>query len=431
MTAVQDIQKIKVKDLCLWTENPRDPIDTDATDTDIIKHAIDENPKAWNLDKLVAEMGAHYDLSELPTVVYIDDKPVVYDGNRRVAVLKYLQNPQLYSEVSGRLPLGYESQELKDLTEIPCNVCNRETALINIERKHSSNGSWGILQRDYFLSTHRGQKKSFFQEIEEQTGLISQHPKMNQRFVKEELLTPKKLEEIGFSRTKDGLIANYTDDKSKMIFDEIVSAVNDGSIDTRTSRGKLKNALLKRNPNLQKELEGFDKNKSTNIVHITPDAPKERVRKTPISRSVDIAFGRTLSLKDGPVNDLYRGIDMIYASNHKDEKRLACVLPIVGMSMRLILDVAARKYYEENGSTKIARDQLYKEFLKEAKQNMSQENKNFVSLTTGWLSDKENMDGLLAKYAHGNITAQKNDILNASIIVGDILEVYFKKEKMK
>ena len=143
MATVQDIQNIKVKDLCLWTENPRDPIDTNVTDADIIKRAIDENPKAWNLDKLVTEMGAHYDLSELPTVVYVDNKPVVYDGNRRVAVLKYLQDSPLYSEVSGRLPLKYEPQELIDLTEIPCNVCDQETALTNIERKHSTNGSWG------------------------------------------------------------------------------------------------------------------------------------------------------------------------------------------------------------------------------------------------------------------------------------------------
>lgn len=99
------------------------------------------------------------------------------------------------------------------------------------------------------------------------------------------------------------------------------------------------------------------------------------------------------------------------------------------MSMRLILDVAARKYYEQTNNSKVARDQLYKEFLKEAKQSMNQQNKNFASLTTGWLSDKENIDGLLAKYAHGNITAQKSDILNASIIVGDILEAYFNKNK--
>lgn len=32
MATVQDIQNIKVKDLCLWTENPRDPIDTNVTD---------------------------------------------------------------------------------------------------------------------------------------------------------------------------------------------------------------------------------------------------------------------------------------------------------------------------------------------------------------------------------------------------------------
>lgn len=427
--AVQNIQNIKVADLCLWTENPRDPIDTNATDLDIVKHAIDDNPKTWNLGKLAKSMGAHYDFSEIPTVVYIDGKPVVYDGNRRIAVLKYLQNAELHTQLTGRLYLGDGPKELIDLTEIPCNVCDEDTALTNIERKHSANGSWGILQRDYFLSTHRKQKKSFFQEIEEQTGLISQHPKMNQRFVKEELLTPKKLEEIGFSRTKDGLVTNYTDDKSKSVLDEIVAAVNDGSIDTRTSRGKLKDALLERNSNLKNELDSFDTSKTTNIVNIPTDNPSKKYRKTPVSKPNSTVFGRTLSLEDGPVNDLYRGIDAIYSNHQNDDKQLTPMLPIIGMSMRLILDVAARKHYEQTNNSKVAKDQLYKEFLKEAKQNMNQQNKNFASLTTGWLSDKENIDGLLAKYAHGNITAQKSDILNASIIVGDILETYFSKNK--
>ena len=102
MAAVQDIQNIKVEDLCLWTENPRDPIDTSATGLDIIKHAIDDNPKTWNLDKLAKSMGAHYDFSEIPTVVYIDGKPVVYDGNRRIAVLKYLQNAELHTRPAKR-----------------------------------------------------------------------------------------------------------------------------------------------------------------------------------------------------------------------------------------------------------------------------------------------------------------------------------------
>ncbi len=428
MAAIQEIKNIKVEDLHLWTENPRDPVDVKMTDFDIIQHAIDSNPKAWNLDKLVSSMGAHYDFSEIPTVVYVEGKPVVYDGNRRVAVLKYLQNTELYTQLTGKLHLDNGPDELSSLAEIPCNVCDKETALTNIERKHSSNGSWGILQREYFLSTHRGQKRSLFQEIEEQTGIISKNPKMNQRFVKDELLTTKKLEELGFSRDEKGFIANYSDDRSRLIIDEIVSAVNDGSIDTRTSRGKLKDALLKRNPELKKSIEEFDKNKPTQLVNLSNDV-QEIQRRTPITKPNNKLFGRTLYLERGPVNDLYVGMETIYTANQSDERKMSAVLPIIGMSLRLILDVAARKYYERIGDSKLSRDQLYKEFLKIAKKDMSQQQKNFASLTTGWLSDKDNIDGLLAKYAHGNINTQKPDILNASVIIGDVLEVYFGKNK--
>lgn len=96
-------------------------------------------------------------------------------------------------------------------------------------------------------------------------------------------------------------------------------------------------------------------------------AHQRNIEKTPVSKPNNTVFGRTLSLEDGPVNDLYRGIDAIYSSHQNDDKQLAPMLPIIGMSMRLILDVAARKYYEQTNNSKVARDQLYKEFLK--KQN--------------------------------------------------------------
>ena len=146
--AKQEIKNIKVSELKLWSENPRDPIDPKSTDFDIIKRAIDENPGDWNLDKMVKEMGSHYDFSEIPTVVYLEGAPVVFDGNRRVAVLKYLQNKALYCSLTGKLfQTTNASKELLELKEIPCNVCDKDTALTNIERKHVSNGSWGTPQR--------------------------------------------------------------------------------------------------------------------------------------------------------------------------------------------------------------------------------------------------------------------------------------------
>jgi hypothetical protein len=57
----------------------------------------------------------------------------------------------------------------------------------------------------------------------------------------------------------------------------------------------------------------------------------------------------------------------------------------------------------------------------------AEEIKNYLSLTGQWLDDSINIEGLLAKYAHGNILVCKDSILKISIIIGEILEYYFKK----
>lgn len=83
----QQVEYIPLDDLVLWTENPRDPLDGDYTNDDVIRRATDgRNDKQWQLSKLSKEMGDRFDLSELPTVCRIDDGPKyrVYDGNRRV-----------------------------------------------------------------------------------------------------------------------------------------------------------------------------------------------------------------------------------------------------------------------------------------------------------------------------------------------------------
>jgi hypothetical protein len=414
--------------LHLWSENPRDPIDAAISDYDVIKHAIEDNPKEWNLDKLAKEMGGHYDFSEIPTVVLIDGTPIVYDGNRRVAVLKYLQGRHLYSSLSGRLYLNDGPDELRNLLKVPCNVCDVDTALTNIERKHSTNGSWGILQREYFLNKHRGQKKSLFQELEERTGIISQHPKMNQRFVKDEVLTEKNLQDIGFSLDKEkGIVTNYSPDDSRDILGKVVSTINNNVLTTRSNnRGKLRDTLIGQFPELKDRLNPFDGKEKTTVVS-DPENRKPPKRRTQATKQDDQIFGRALYIEKGKVNDLYLAISSIYENYRNDTKQLAIVLPVIGMSLRLVLDVAARVYFEKNNSVQANKDQLYKDFMKVAKKDMNQGSKNYLSLTSDWLSDKENIDGVLSKYAHGNIITQKADILKASVVVGDILEEYFKK----
>lgn len=431
MVAQQEIKSIKVDDLRLWTENPRDPINTELSDYDVIRRAIDENPKDWNLDKLYSEMGNYYDFSEIPTVVYVNDVPVVYDGNRRVALLKYLQNPDLYSKLSGKLYLAQESPQMLSLREIPCNVCDAETALTNIERKHSSNGSWSVLQRDYFLHYHRGYPKSTLLILEEQTKLISTNRKMNQRFVRDEVLTPKNLKDLGISidNESEKILSVYDEEKTQEILSNIVDAVNDKRITTRgNNRGQLKATIESARPSKPSDIKEFDLESSKEFRPKTEDEDIPQKRRTPISKKPEILFGKTLALKDGQVNDLYRAVDGIFNRFKSDPREMNIVLPIIGMSLRLLLDVAARKYYEETEPEQANDDQLYKKFLSQVKKQFKdQKRKNYLSLTNNWLSDKFNVDGLLAKYAHGNIVSQKNDILDASCVVGDILEEYFGK----
>lgn len=66
----QKVEYINIRDLVLWTENPRDPIDPNATDQDVVDRALDDKLSKWTLAKLAKEMGDYYDFSELPTVVY-------------------------------------------------------------------------------------------------------------------------------------------------------------------------------------------------------------------------------------------------------------------------------------------------------------------------------------------------------------------------
>ena len=93
----QEIKSIPLSKLRLWTENPRDPVDESMSDSEIIKRAIANDSDNWNLDSLIVEMGKRYHLNEIPVVVAnADDTFTVYDGNRRVALLKCIKDPDLY-----------------------------------------------------------------------------------------------------------------------------------------------------------------------------------------------------------------------------------------------------------------------------------------------------------------------------------------------
>ena len=426
----QEIIPIPINELNLWTENPRDPIEVESSDFEIIQRALSESKSKWDLQGLINKMGLYYDKSELPTVVEIENKYVVYDGNRRIAILKYLQDKEKFEKLNLSLYFDEEPTDLISFTEVPCNVCDIDTALKNIERKHTNSGDWGRLERDYFALKHLKKEKSHFISLDEQTGLITGNEKMNLRFVKDEMLTKDNLKQIGYEYKDGKFVSNYDKKTSSRILNSIVDLVQKGIVSTRKNRKKLKEPLIKHNPDLNKVIKTFDDNKKSHTLTYDKAKPKpkkldKKPRKTQKSKENTTLFGKTLELKIGKVNDLYRAILNIYNKNEND----ATILPIVGMSLRLITEVAARIYFDNNDPSKAHKDQVYNDFLKIAKKemNLKQADKNYLSLTTDWLDNKNNIEAVLAKYAHGNIPISRDGILKNSFVIGEILEYYYKK----
>lgn len=424
----QEIKEIAVSDLKLWSENPRDPLSKDTSDYEIIKRAISENKK-WNLQKLINEMGEYYDFSELPTVVNMKGKWTVLDGNRRIAVLKYLQDPLLYHKLNGGLFFEIEPIKLKNLKVIPCNVCDLETALNNIERKHINDNSWGRLERDYFLHNFRNKNKSLFIQFDEQTQAISQNPALNQRFVKEEVLTEDNLNALGFSLNENRkLISNYTPNIQKEILSGIVKLINEKVISTRKNRGDLITPFRDNFPELN--VKPFDSNGKTHPVKFKKDKTKKEAtnakpRKTRRTKNKDVLFGRKLILVPGKVNDLYSYLE----STYKDVKNDSAALLVLAMSLRLLLEVAGREYFQSINSPIADKDMVYKDFLQVARGDLSKTKatQNYLSLTKDWLNGSSTIEALLGKYAHGNIVVNRLDVVTSSKLVGDILTHYFSK----
>ena len=417
MTAPQqEIKKISVENLCLWSENPRDPIETAKSDEEIIDQAIVKNPSKWNLKKMAKSMGEHYDYSEIPTVVKLKGKYVVFDGNRRIALLKCLQDEKLRSRYEIEKFFNDDPVNLKKEAKIPCNLCDKDTALLNIERKHVNSGTWGPLERDYFLYRHRNQKKSLFIQFEEQTGnAISANKKMNQGFVKKEVLTENNLKKIGFHQdSTKGLVSHYDQKKAKEILQNIVTIVNQGGIDTRgDSRGDLKTALINNYPELETEIQPYTSTKGGVLVDAeTVGSTTARGRKTPRQKEGSLElFGKKLSLKRGKTNDVYRDVVELYDYYRQNQQTLSSTFPaLIRMSLRLLVETAAEKqklntYIQSNFDS--------------AKNNLSKDNKTTLS---NYKIDKKQLVQLLQTGAHNYTSSTDIEKTKAmSIIIGEIL----------
>lgn len=409
----QKVEYINIKDLVLWTENPRDPIDVNAKDQDIVDRAIEDKSLKWSLSKLAKEMGDYYDFSELPTVVYHGKKPIVYDGNRRILLGKIKHG-------CVTIPKGTVIQIPNFPENIPCNVCIKKIALNNVYRKHSDSGSWQPLERDIFVHKFMGEEKSPFLVLEEDTAIISKNPHLNQRFVKDEIFKEDSLNSMGFFIKKGRLNSVHDNNDARAILNDISSKVKSKTISTRENRGKVLEVL---EPSSQQIIDRNRENK-IQLSKIRFDETQEKQKaprqaKRVTKKGVEL-FGGKLYLKIGEVSNLYRDITDLYTfyTSKKDELSNS-FLGLIRMSLRLLSETAA------NGVKKKFDDYL-KDNFDEAKKDLDQDTKTLLSNQN---VKKESIVQLLHTGAHNyQSTSNIEQTLAISIIIGSILSLTYGKE---
>lgn len=411
----QNIKWIKISKLKLWTENPRDPVDTDGSfnDLKIIKRAMEQKQNKWNLKTIAKQMGRHYDFSELPTVVEEGNSYSVYDGNRRLAILKYIQNPEWQNEIREKIAIEY-FDNFKKLTEIPCNVCDKQTALVNIERKHINNSSWGTLERDYFQYKHMEKPSSVFLTIENETGIISSNKKMNQRFVKEEILTNKNLNKIGFHIENKKIFSSYNKILSENILNKIVELIESKKITTREERGRLPEILQKEYSDLK--LIKYNENKKNNSIEFFKD---KKLKATSRSRKqTKPIFGGTLQLHEGKTNDIYKDIVDLYQYFLKNQNKLSSTFPnLIRMILRMLVESVSKK------PEKI--DYYIKRNFENAKKMLTVDEKTTLSSK---VQTSKKLIQLLQIGAHDySISSNIDDTLVMSLIIGKMLTLTHSK----
>ena len=460
----------KTTSLKLDLDNPRIRYrGSDMNQTQVIEYLL-ETEKVYELAKKISEEG--YFVNEAPIICIENNKKVVLEGNRRVSALKILKDPEKYLSKSRANTLlnNISKNNFPVDKKIKCHIApNRLLANPIIYERHqgSSLKRWETGNQYAFVAEMYYKDGLSIDDIcdvlsEKKPKIIKPLKAYNLFFEGKEVLEKEEniiIDIMDFDITNLERFYSYENARKSL---GIEFNPENGELLIKIAKKEFEKRLLiifkllinaerfsrdfnrdedkERFVNDLKKMPEFESSKvkenssvnnfksKTSEKRINLDEAKKQVtfrrRKTKISKSQDTLFDRTLVLKAGKVNDMYSAIAKIYRMNKNDEN----ILQIVGMSLRLLIEIAARIYLEDEDV--VNKDKIYDQFLKKAKNEMEikQDQINFLSLTTGWINSKNNLEAILGKFAHGNIITSKSDILTSSYIIADILEFYFKKQ---
>ena len=150
------------------------------------------------------------------------------------------------------------------------------------------------------------------------------------------------------------------------------------------------------------------------------------VRRKPVSNCADKRmFGQTLRPRGTKSNDIYRAIDWIdeqYLMHPDDLKHL---LPILGFSLRLLVETVAREYFasideeHKDSSLNLFLKNVAKPILKAKIDNVGI---NDFTSASEWINGSYNLDANLDKWAHGTLSADRDSLVHESELVAPIIK---------
>lgn len=410
--------QLKVSQILLDIKNPRFP--EVKNQREAIKAMLDDQgDKLYQLAKDIVENGL--DPSKRLIVFKQEGVLVDGDGNRRLTALKILETPNLISNQAIRSKFTKLSNDYTPINLIDCVVfASRESCKHWIKINHDGlqggrgQDPWTPEQKERFS----GKKSASVcaMDLLLQLGRINADEKKEvQKTTFDRVLNSSSGKTV-MSIRKDGHRFEFNDiDRLHATF----IALKGQKVELVYRKEKIDSFLYKVHGTL-KGKKFIPKGGKRNI-------PKKK-KKTRRSNKKDILFGGILKLKEGEVNDMYRDICDIYELGESANR----YAEILGMSMRLLLDVAAHEYFAANPSQKKSRNNEYAEYIKIIKGLCTAKGKNTISVDPSItiLIQESNMEAFLPKLAHGVAHCSRAAVLTLSLIIGPILTIHFSEKAL-
>jgi hypothetical protein len=358
------VETIPLTSLMLDMYNPRlepQPSYRDA----ILALAKSQGIKLLNLAEDIAKNGLN--VSELPIVIRESEESdlfVVVEGNRRVAALKSLANPDILSDVwtpsliKKLKTLNVTFQE-NPIQELACGVyANRDEADRWVEIRHSGEHDgvgivpWGGTERERFRA-RKGAKSPQLEILDyvKSKGNLSEIAKAGlsnfaitnvQRLIEDAYVRKK----LGISIEDGQVITNFEDDQilkglTKIVEDVSTKAIKVGDIETRSDRAKYIDSfgqdILPSNPSSLSKRKITTNEELKDKSQVSQSTPR-RTKPANQQRKTLIPSDCKLLISNPKVNSVY------YELKKLKVEEFSCA---AGVLMRVFIELSADCYITE------------------------------------------------------------------------------------